>query len=143
MISITNMDEFKFDLKKFSDKVGVNFQTVLKRTALSIFSSIIQRTPVDTGVARASWVIGVNAAAAPANLPKDTKLSKATAGQTSTARAAKLEIPNPFSVVVISNYLPYINVLENGSSSQAPQGMVRLALAEEVLRLSAALRAIQ
>lgn len=138
-MTVTNLKEFNLDLDAFAKKTEITFQTVLKRTALSIFTNIVRRTPVDTGMARASWVIGVNNYAAPANMPEGTQLDGDAATRVSMGRTGALDAAQPYSLVVISNYLPYIQFLENGSSQQAPNGMVRLSIEEEFARMRAVL----
>lgn len=142
MIESNNVFKFNADLDAFSKKIGVQLEVVLKKVALTIFESIVKRTPVDTGVARASWVIGVNAFAQPADihLTKGEKLSPEQATEISMARSTSIQVPNPFSFIMISNYLPYIMRLEYGWSRQAPAGMVRLAVEEEFSRIKEALK---
>lgn len=135
-----SVENYILDLDKFSKLMEINLQTVIKRTALSLFTNIVRRTPVDTGIARASWVIGVNAYASPANLAEGGKLSESEATAKSMDRAKALNVSSPYSLVIISNYMPYIGMLEKGSSTQAPNGMVRLSIEEEFQRMKAALK---
>lgn len=80
-------------------------------------------TPIDTGFARASWQFSVD---------KMPPLSGPS------APTERVKVPDPildFGAVVALNdcYLAsncaYMNALENGHSQQAPQGMIRQALA--------------
>ena len=48
--------DFTLDLSKFKTKVGVRTDAVLRRVAFEAFSSVIRKTPVDTGRARANWI---------------------------------------------------------------------------------------
>jgi len=140
----TNLIKFETDLDAFSKKIGVSLQLVLKKVSFSIFTSIVRRTPFDTGIARASWVIGVNSFANPADivLGKGEKLSSDEAAQLSLSRLSAIDITSPFSLVIISNYLPYIQRLEHGWSKKAPAGMVKLAIEEEKDKLRAGIQAI-
>lgn len=51
------LQSFGGDIKRFSDKIGVKFEVALKRLALEIYAAVTEKTPVDTGRARASWNI--------------------------------------------------------------------------------------
>lgn len=84
-----------------------------KQIALEGFSSVVEKTPVDTGFARNSWFIDVG------GLQRETNNGAGTAGE-----AANVERAQPFQVITIANGAEYIGALENGHSQQAPVGMV-------------------
>jgi hypothetical protein len=81
-----------------------------------------QRTPVDTGRARASWTIGVG------------QLDPSVAPEAPQGKVATAEPRIPAITVgqtyFHANSLPYARRLEYGYSKQAPGGMVRLTAAE-------------
>ena len=52
---ITNRKRFTQQIKRFSKLSGIDVATVAKLTAFRAFGSVIEKTPVDTGWARASW----------------------------------------------------------------------------------------
>ncbi len=97
---------------------------VKKTKALTkeIFEGIVSKTPVASGSLRASWRIGVNAV--------DESISFQQS-HSNPLPAPKFSMPkfNFGDHIFISNSLPYVFDVENGSSSQAPQGMVRVTLA--------------
>jgi hypothetical protein len=90
-----------------------------------LFRGVILKTPVDTGRARASWKVGVgeiDTSVAPEG-PND-------GGQALVEGTAEIfDIKKP-ARTWITNSIPYIGALEDGSSKQAPQGMVKLTAAE-------------
>lgn len=93
---------------------------------------VIERTPHDTGHARANWTA---AAGEPDTTvtPTPEPQSPDAATQTSLNRLdAALADWNPqtHSVFHIANSVPYIGPLEYGHSGQAPHGMVRLTASE-------------
>jgi len=99
--------------------------------ALHILRGVVMKTPVDTGRARANWQVGVN------RRPRGQIAVSESGGQRGTAGGAaitkgtgEIATVQPGEDVWISNNLPYIEVLENGSSKQAPNGMVGVTLAE-------------
>ena len=55
MIVATNVKSFQKQLQKFADLSGLRVGLVAKRFAFQAFRSVSQKTPVDTGRARASW----------------------------------------------------------------------------------------
>lgn len=95
----------------------------VREVSRKIFETCVKLSPVLTGSFRASWRIAYNAAD-PSKT--DWPYSGAPIGP------AKFHWPQGFRLgdtVVISNSQPYAEELENGSSKQAPFGMLRLAVA--------------
>lgn len=128
---------FSSDVSRWVSGVQVKTQAQAKYIVLEMFSRVVQRTPVDTGRARANWTVSFDAPAPYVARPADkgdgmnyllSQLQKFKLGQT----------------VWLTNGLPYIRVLEygeypnpskgektvNGFSKRAPQGMVRVTVAE-------------
>lgn len=125
-----NINQFKSDLRKFADSLGIGLETVIRKLSLEVFTGVVQKTPVDKGRARASWVIALETPISSPNLPEDRQMSASEAGSIANRQLSKLSQIKPFSTVFISNSLPYIGELEDGSSRQAPEGMVAVTLAE-------------
>ena len=120
--------KFKADLAKLAENLDIAIGVVTMRATLGIFNGIVQRTPVDTGRARASWAVSV---AEPSTLYIEP-VPKAKKGESQEVLPppefpAELEIDGTQKVYIVNN-LPYIEPLENGHSKQAPNGMVKLAL---------------
>lgn len=142
--------EFEGDLDKFAKQVGIDYDTVVKRVAFDLFTRIVQKTPVDTGRARASWNISIGEpvfTVAPDNQPAMTEADIRAKASRMLAAGRKLTEP-----VWITNNLPYIIVLEEGGypinpkkktgktkggfSVQAPHGMVALSIEEVTLKMN-------
>ena len=127
---MSDIKGFESDLRKFADSLGLGVETVVKKISLQVFTGVVKKTPVDTGRARANWVISVEVPSSAPPLPD----GKTFSGQEATAFANKelveLSKIKPFSNVFISNNMPYIEVLEDGSSDQAPEGMLAVTLTE-------------
>lgn len=126
------------DLDKFSKQVGIDYHTLLKRVVFDIFGRIVEKTPVDTGRARASWNISIGkpdpSVAPEGQQPALNRLSaeaKAGAALATLTERGVLDVP-----IFISNNLPYILELENGHSKQAPEGMVALSIEEVDLKMN-------
>ena len=119
---------FSADLKKFSKMLDIDVSKVRRKIVLDLSKGIINRTPVDTGRAAASWNVSDGA----------PNISVAAAGgqggqaarAAALSRAAQTHFQDPFATSYIVNALPYIERLEFGYSKQAPTGMVRISLAE-------------
>lgn len=128
----TNGHEFNAQLTKFARKIQVAPQKVVKKVAFQLFRRIIEKTPVDTGRARASWNIAIgstnNAVMPEGQYKQGPGALAAKANSVLAGYGADGRLP----VVWISNNLSYIGALEDGhSQAQAPAGMVALSIAEE------------
>ena len=108
--------DFAADLEEAAKVLGVESAREASVTlALTLDRKIVERTPVDTGRARANWFVAEGA----------PRIETTTA----TTPVARPPLTGD-SVIYITNSLPYIVPLEYGHSGQAPNGMVRIALAE-------------
>ena len=106
---------FNADLKKFAKATDLELETVVRKVAFDVYKGITQKTPVDTGRAKANWNIGLGAI--------DSRITKNTTFQANLPPKGAGKRP-----IYITNNLPYIGRLENGYSKQAPKGMVRLTM---------------
>lgn len=123
-----NVKEFNKKLEHFA-KVLVPQQVVLvqKKVALDLFTRIIVKTPVDTGRARGNWQITINA---PATGVIEVTGGKSSGDEALTKGSKKISSVKGFVTIFITNNVDYIGFLEEGSSDQAPKGMVALSIAE-------------
>ena len=105
------------------------------KTALRVHRDIVELTPIDTGAATINWIVS---AGEPTDktvaVAKGYAMTKGAANDFATGRAEKAVSEKEEGVVYIQNNLPYIRRLEEGSSKQAPGGMVKVALAAEKAR---------
>lgn len=129
------MAEWSMDLSKWAKHKEHEIVEVRKTFAFMLYSSIVRKTPVDTGRARANWNVSTGS--------PDTS----TTTQTQKTAQPKKTIPEPKGdeSIFIANNLPYITTLEyggfpnppksktgkteNGYSKQAPNGMVGVTVA--------------
>ncbi len=113
-----------------------------KEAVTVVHNELLLRTPVDTGQAVSNWIVSVNAPVADdyfayAPSPRGAMLNgvwthtvdpsvtrEANAPFAQEQRDLTLATTEPEEIVYITNSLPYIQRLENGSSSQAPVGFV-------------------
>jgi len=114
---------FSADLTAYINRTNRRASEVQRGVALQLTSSVITRTPVDTGRARGNWNAEINRAD---NSTSDTRTASDAERQ---ARQASDEF-TPGTVLFLTNALPYIRELEYGSSRQSPSGMVRVTAEE-------------
>lgn len=85
---------------------------------------LIETTPVDTGFARASWIISIGS---PTSLQGGTRESVSEAAQqVGLARMAAYHVRQ--GPAFVSNNAPYIMRLNAGHSTQAPIGFIQNAV---------------
>lgn len=136
-----NAAGFTKSLMALADYAEKSFEKVVRKACIDLFRKIAERTPVDTGRAKASWGIS-------------TVEMDYTAEERKYEEQELIEIINQeakdFSAerigdqVVIYNNLEYIEALENGHSiKQAPAGMVSVSLAEFENHFNNALHGLQ
>lgn len=112
-------------LHKWAEKIDANVDDLAQNIAFSAFEGVTKRSPVDTGRFKGSWQIKQgtpNLRVLPEGRHKTTG-----EGQPRKARAASSEPGLPW---FITNNLDYGPALEDGNSKQAPNGMVRLTMAD-------------
>lgn len=103
-----------------------------KKAALTILGDLVYGTPVDTSKALSNWQVTLNAPAAgsigPYHPGEHGSTYTASADAAFQAGKAVIEAKKPGQKLYISNNLPYIGVLNDGSSAQAPAGFVERAV---------------
>jgi hypothetical protein len=92
-----------------------NYDAIVTKTVIDLFSSIVELTPIDTGRARANWAMGMNLNVS----GQSVDLTDVAEFEYKTKRG---------DTIWIWNNLVYIVPLEEGHSRQAPRGMVALSL---------------
>ena len=119
-------NSWSVDPDVFGDVMEEDLAEFRTTIALDAHKNIVLRTAVDTGHARRNWVITYTTPYSGSEIQgAGDGTSAITKGYQDILRGAK----DPFKKVVISNNLPYIRKLENGSSKQAPNGMVAVTMA--------------
>lgn len=140
------MASFVVQLAEFARKAGANADLVVRKTVLDIGTRIVERSPVGDptlwkhpapkgyvgGRFRANWQYGSYNYSAQGSIPSGDLPDIDPTGGVSLARIeAGLQLEGAAGMIhVILNNLPYAQALEDGWSSQAPQGMVGLTAIE-------------
>lgn len=122
----SNLEQFNREVNEFAKSIGVKVSSLQKKIVLEALRRIVMKTPVDTGRARGNWQVTISS---PSEKVMPNTFDK---GGTETIQKALtvIEAIPPYSVVWISNNVNYITFLEEGSSQQAPSGMVALTVEE-------------
>lgn len=130
MSNTANLRRFEQDLKRFDDHVKNRIKVFVKKISFDLFNAIVTKTPVDTGRAAASWAMSESVMGDYVHPPivPGSELSREQAVE--MALSHMVDINKPFGVWYIYDNVVYITFLENGTSKQAPMGMIRLSLAE-------------
>ncbi len=128
------MASWSIPLEKFAAATNQTIEKAAQRATFEVFKAVILRSPVDTGMFRGNWFLGINR--------PNTATAKASdsAGSKAIAEASKALDIKMGGVVYFTNSLPYAKRLEYGWSKQAPTGMVRLTVLEFKSHVDAAVR---
>lgn len=105
---------FSADVSAWVKKAGDKADAFCRVFCSELASRVVERTPIDTGAARSGWQPGING-------------SIIGDAYTVTLAAAHVKAGDTFTM---TNNVAYIRRLEWGWSQQAPNGMVRITLAE-------------
>lgn len=117
-----SQNRWTIPLDRLAAKSTAKLETVVRAVTLQLFVSVVKRSPVDTGRFRANWNISYGS--------PDIKATQLT-NQSRGIQQANQAMQQPVGgIVYLSNGLHYAGKLENGSSKQAPYGMVKLAVTE-------------
>ena len=144
------MASFTQQLRLSTNNVEDELEEILRSSVIALMSVAIIKTPIDTGRARNNWFVELGTD----NIDKVGRIEDQSAGgslKDVTTQVNKLELGGK---ALLYNNLPYIEVLENGGypdlvvkgtrnrrtgkfeirsrggfSNQAPNGMVRAAVA--------------
>jgi len=122
--------------------IRTNIEKAVAAASIEMFGNIVKRTPVGNpslwqnpdsappgyvgGRLRGNWTVNLGSASG-----RDTEHVDAGGGATITQAAGTLvQFKLENDTIYFVNNLPYAMAVEEGRSSQAPQGMARLAEAE-------------
>lgn len=124
------------DISGMRDLSEADLRKVIRSISLEAFSRIIKKTPVDTGRARQNWFCTLDKPSK--EVTNDTSKDAGAVITDASKTVKKYDLKNK---LYLSNNVPYIQVLENGTypdgdkteegySKQAPEGMVKITMAE-------------
>jgi len=116
------MSNFRAQLERaYKVKVEEKLDDVTRDTALILHGQLIQDTPVDTSRAKSNWWPDIDNVNIEIKEPDDGVASEAKMKE--VMKSYKLG-----DTIYISNNLPYIRPLNDGTSVQQPEGFVERAV---------------
>jgi Bacteriophage HK97-gp10, putative tail-component len=120
-----NVSDFNKAVSDFADKLPeTHLAPFVQKIAFQVLRGVVFKTPVDTGRARAGWQVGIDSD------PAGQSGADPNGGETISKGLAVIQRWRPFAQITIVNNVEYIVYLEEGSSKQAPAGMLSLTLQE-------------
>ena len=109
-------------------------EKVVTKITLDVTANLISSTPVDTNWARANWVptIGKPFEADLSSIKPSAQSAASARSKQRSAMGVVLGYKLPMGSVFVSNNVPYIGKLNDGSSKQEPAGFVQRAVRKAV-----------
>ncbi len=111
-------------------QVETGASQALRATALVINQTVILTTPVKSGHARANWQIGIDVA-----VTEEIDENDISGAVTIARNAGTIRLGVPRKSIILSNNVPYIQQLNQGSSSQAPAMFVQIAILQAIVAI--------
>lgn len=105
------MASWSVPLDKYADKQKAKIKKVRRAYAFALYSSIVKKTPEDTGRARGNWNVSVGSEDSSTSDRKTPKYKS----------MEQMPDSNGDESIFISNNLPYIGTLEYGGYPNPPK----------------------
>jgi len=113
------------NLLSILDDIEEDLNEEVRIVALNLLNGLTLRTPVDSGRARGNW--NVSPSESPnRSVDESRRADQARAEGTATINSVISQ--GDFPTITISNNLPYIEKLNDGSSLQAPKKFVEMVI---------------
>lgn len=120
------------ELEAKADDIKEQGSQLAVKVAMTIIVDLAYRTPVDTSRAISNWQVTLGAPPTGSiqahYLGRLGSTYSASASETVSLAKLILKTKKPNQAIYISNNLPYIRKLNEGSSQQAPAGFVERAI---------------
>jgi hypothetical protein len=137
---MATMAQFSRNIRRRGSQVENSASRLVKAVAIRSLKSLVKNTPVDKGVARSNWRVGIGAptrAVISAYSPGKNLGIGETANASAAINAGRARINSLRSTtaglsksIYISNATPYIGLLNDGSSKQVGRYFIQRALRE-------------
>lgn len=128
---MANLRDLAARLMKQDQALSQKASDLAVKVATAIITDLANETPVDTSKALSNWLISLDT---PTSLEitahsagRKGSTQEASVQQTIADAVSVLKTKKPGQIIIITNNLPYIRVLNDGSSSQQPAGFVERA----------------
>lgn len=123
MATARSFDEFARNLNRRAERLQKNAEDATRASAIAIVETAVLTTPVDTGQARGGWIATIGGPSF-----AEGGIDPVGGGTIGAATAVVGGWREGAGAIFIANNVAHIVPLNNGSSAQAPQGMVEQAL---------------
>lgn len=143
---MATLAQFSRNIRSLGSRIENSGTRLVKATSIRALRSLVDNTPVDKGVARSNWRVGIGAptrvvigAYAPGRklgIGERTNASAAISAGRARINSIKSTSRGLETAIYISNAVPYIGDLNNGSSKQVGAGFVERALLEASLEIA-------
>jgi hypothetical protein len=145
----SSLGQFAGNMNRTADRLPRAVSAIVTSVGRAISYELVDRTPVDTGEARSNWLpslgVPLRGTIAPYTpYPKGSKALGKGTSETANAQAAKQRIDGalsaraPGQTFIVQNSVEHINLLNSGSSKQAPALFVEQAVAAGIRTLNGA-----
>lgn len=124
------------DIGKLAQKMCEMPNELQRKVAFKMYDAIVLRTPIDTGRARGNW--NINTGSADPTVDEERKTAMPLVQSEN-----EIDLPKGDEDIYITNNLPYIVALEYGHSTQSPEGMVGVTLANTQAYISGAIKELK
>ena len=128
-------EQFKREFGRLLQRAGDKMDAVVRKAAIDVGTSLVMKSPVDTGRFRGNWQFGIGKV----NQDVSSEVDKSGAASVGRIVAGVGQWGN-YQTMFMTNSLPYAIRLEYGWSQQSPQGMVRITVVEFKAAVRKALR---
>lgn len=109
------------DPQSIARDIAKKHRLLCLRLALDIDSRLVLATPVKDGRARSNWLASIGS-------PRRDQVEIRSTEETIAEAVGVVDKAPQFPLIYISNNLPYIQRLNEGSSKQAPAAFVETAI---------------
>ena len=129
---MANLASLQKRMYKRADEVGHVGNEAKKHAARAVVKYLINITPVDTSQALSNWQAGNGFGASSSIQPyfagKGGSTQSSSSERAIEEAYAIIDLAKPGQTIYLSNVLPYIKRLDDGSSTQPPGGFVHASV---------------
>lgn len=132
MATTTNVHTFNSNLEKAGQVLNIQVPMLIQLIANDLMNRFVEMNPVDTGYSQSQWRIGINGI--------DESEGHAIGTRADLSKLANLK---PGDDVFLTNSVHYLQYLEEGSSTTAPAGFIRISIAAAQIELDSLINALE
>jgi len=112
-------------MAKFNVQTLEQADMIRRKIILEVLRGVVKRTPVDSGRARGNWQASISKP-----ISREVDRKDKTGSSTVSEESGTVQSSSPDDTLYLTNNVPYILILEDGRSNQAPNGMLKVTLAQ-------------